>query len=159
MSTPSTPTPFVHPALEQLLLQLETAPDDRQLLDALFRCAHTIKGSAGVFGLDRVVTFTHHVEALLHRLREGHVELTPGLSTLLLQSNDVIRELVGQARDDEPDTPEALQVREGLVARLKQAGAGALTSAEPEAADRNARRVRAGRQHVGDDGLRDADVF
>jgi HPt (histidine-containing phosphotransfer) domain-containing protein len=40
-------------SIEQLLLQLEDAPDDRDLLDALFRCAHTVKGSAGIFGLDR----------------------------------------------------------------------------------------------------------
>jgi two-component system chemotaxis sensor kinase CheA len=58
-------------SIEQLLLQLEDAPDDRELLDALFRCAHTVKGSAGIFGLDAVVAFTHHVESLLDRLREG----------------------------------------------------------------------------------------
>ena len=58
-------------SLEQLLLQLEEQPDDRELLDALFRCAHTVKGSAGIFGLDAVVAFTHHVETLLDCLREG----------------------------------------------------------------------------------------
>ncbi|MBX9715814.1 MAG: Hpt domain-containing protein, partial [Burkholderiaceae bacterium] len=47
--------------LEQLLLQLEDAPGDSELLGALFRCAHTVKGSAGIFGLDQVVAFTHHV--------------------------------------------------------------------------------------------------
>ncbi len=41
--------------LEQLLLQLEDAPQDSELLGALFRCAHTVKGSAGIFGLDEVV--------------------------------------------------------------------------------------------------------
>ncbi|HNW65419.1 MAG TPA: Hpt domain-containing protein, partial [Piscinibacter sp.] len=46
-------------SIEQLLLQLEDTPDDRELLDALFRCAHTVKGSAGIFGLDAVVAFTH----------------------------------------------------------------------------------------------------
>jgi two-component system chemotaxis sensor kinase CheA len=111
-------------SLEQLLLQLETVPDDRELLDALFRCAHTIKGSAGVFGLDLVVAFTHHVEALLHRVREGHVALTPELSTLLLQSNDVIRSLVEAARDEQPDTPDAAELREALVLRLKHATTG-----------------------------------
>lgn len=60
-------------ALEQLLLQIEDAPDDRALLDALFRCAHTIKGSGGMFGQEGIVRFTHHVETLLDRLREGHV--------------------------------------------------------------------------------------
>lgn len=111
-------------ALEQLLLQLEEAPDDRELLDALFRCAHTIKGSAGVFGLDQVVTFTHHVEALLHRMREGALALTPVLSTLLLQSNDVIRALVQGVRDAQVESPEAAQQRESLVARLKHATTG-----------------------------------
>jgi len=111
-------------ALEQLLLQLEEAPDDRELLDALFRCAHTIKGSAGVFGLDQVVTFTHHVEALLHRMREGALALTPALSTLLLQSNDVIRALVQGVRDAQVESPEAAQQRDSLVARLKHATNG-----------------------------------
>jgi chemotaxis protein histidine kinase CheA len=75
-------------AIEELLLKLEDAPKDRELLDALFRCAHTVKGSAGIFGLDAVVGFTHHVETLLDRLREGEINLTPELSTLLLRCND-----------------------------------------------------------------------
>jgi len=108
-------------SLEQLLLQLEVNPDDSDLLNALFRCAHTIKGSAGVFGLDRVVSFTHHVEALLQRLREGQLLLTPELSTLLLQSNDVIRSLVNEGAHEQDDAPETVQSREALVARLKQA--------------------------------------
>jgi hypothetical protein len=44
---------------------LEEQPDDRELLDSLFSCAHTVKGSAGIFGLNKVVEFTHHVETLL----------------------------------------------------------------------------------------------
>ena len=56
-------------SIEQLLLQLEDTPDDREQLDALFRCAHTVKGSAGIFGLDEVVAFTHHEETLLDGLR------------------------------------------------------------------------------------------
>ena len=42
-------------AIETLLLELEEQPNDRELLDSLFRCAHTVKGSAGIFGLNRVV--------------------------------------------------------------------------------------------------------
>jgi len=84
---------------EQLLLQLEDQPGNRELLDALFRCAHTVKGSAGIFGLDAVVGFTHHVETLLDQVREGAVALTPALSTLLLQCNDEILALVYAAQD------------------------------------------------------------
>lgn len=111
-------------SLEQLLLQLEDAPGDTELLNALFRCAHTVKGSAGIFGLDRVVAFTHHVETLLDKLREGQIDLTPALSTLLLQCNDQLRTLVAQARDaNTADTPEAAAERAALVERL-QAAAG-----------------------------------
>ena len=114
-------------ALEQLLLQLEDTPDDRDLLDALFRCAHTIKGSAGVFGLSRVVDFTHHVETLLARLREGQMVLTPKLSTLLLQSNDEIKLLVSSAQKAQAESDEVVSAREMLVQRLR-AAAGELSA-------------------------------
>ncbi len=109
-------------ALEQLLLELEDRPDDRELLNALFRCAHTVKGSAGIFGLERVVAFTHHVETLLDQLREGRLALTPALSTLLLQCNDQIRTLVAQARDAAVDEEAAaVELRADLVAQLQTA--------------------------------------
>ena len=117
-------------AIEDLLLQLEGDPGNRELLGALFRCAHTVKGSAGMFGLDRVVGFTHHVESLLDLLREGELTLTPEIGTLLLKSNDVIRELVAAAQ--EPDTAEAAQARDALVQRLR-AAAGAAASAAASA--------------------------
>jgi two-component system chemotaxis sensor kinase CheA len=114
-------------AIEDLLLQLEGDPGNRELLGALFRCAHTVKGSAGMFGLDRVVGFTHHVESLLDLLREGELTLTPEIGTLLLKSNDVIRELVAAAQ--EPDTAEAAQARDALVQRLRAAAGGAAAAA------------------------------
>ncbi|MEY4863284.1 MAG: hypothetical protein RLZ51_1379, partial [Pseudomonadota bacterium] len=80
--------------VEHLLLELESSPNDRELLDALFRCAHTIKGSAGLFGLDEIVHFTHHVETFLDALREGKVSLDAASSRLLLSSADQIRRLV-----------------------------------------------------------------
>ncbi|KPF47915.1 hypothetical protein IP87_21275 [beta proteobacterium AAP121] len=105
--------------IEQLLLQLEDTPEDSELLNALFRCAHTVKGSAGIFGLDRVVAFTHHVETLLDQLREGTLTLTPALSTLLLQCNDQIRTLVSQARQAAVNEAEdAVAAREALVQQL-----------------------------------------
>lgn len=105
-------------SLEQLLLQLEQQPGDRDLLDALFRCAHTVKGSAGMFGLDKVVDFTHHVETLLSRIRDGLIDLDLGVSTLLLQCNDQIRHLIGTAADDSTDTPEQIENRADLVMQL-----------------------------------------
>jgi two-component system, chemotaxis family, sensor kinase CheA len=105
--------------LEQLLLQLEDEPDSQDLLGALFRCAHTVKGSAGIFGLDEVVAFTHHVETLLDRLRDGAVTLTPAMSTLLLQCNDQIRYLIGLAQTQEAADEAAVANRADLEARLQ----------------------------------------
>lgn len=117
-------------SLEQLLLELEDNPGDRELLDALFRCAHTVKGSAGIFGLDRVVAFTHHVETLLDLVREGQLVLTPALSTLLLQCNDQIRLLVGQAYEqDVEEDADALANRNDLVQQLQAAAGGSATTA------------------------------
>ena len=129
-------------SLEQLLLELESNPDDRELLNALFRCAHTVKGSAGIFGLDRVVAFTHHVESLLDLMREGRLVLTPAMSTLLLQCNDQIRLLVDQARDqDVEEDAGAVAIRDGLVQQLQAAAGdtaptpeGPLAAAKPNAA-------------------------
>jgi two-component system chemotaxis sensor kinase CheA len=103
---------------EQLLLQLESTPGDRELLDALFRCAHTIKGSAGIFGLDRVVAFAHHVETLLDLLREGRVDLTSELSTLLLRSGDQIRAIVSESAASIAPTHEDESLRLELVREL-----------------------------------------
>ncbi|MFM2067896.1 MAG: hypothetical protein RLZZ584_2805, partial [Pseudomonadota bacterium] len=105
-------------ALEQLLLQLEEHPHDRELLDALFRCAHTVKGSAGIFGLTAVVEFTHHVETLLDRLREGRLTLDLDISTLLLQCNDQISHLIDQAGDGVADSSEQIERRADLVMQL-----------------------------------------
>ena len=106
-------------AIETLLLELEAQPDNRELLDTLFRCAHTVKGSAGIFGLNKVVEFTHHVETLLDKLREGELALTPALSTLLLQCNDQIQFLVDTASNDAADTPDQKDLRADLVIQLR----------------------------------------
>ena len=106
-------------AIETLLLELEEQPDNRELLDSLFRCAHTVKGSAGIFGLNRVVEFTHHVETLLDKMREGEIALTPDISTLLLLCNDQIKFLVDTAADESADSPEIKDQRADLVIRLR----------------------------------------
>ena len=108
-------------AIEQLLLQLEEDPENRDLLGALFRCAHTVKGSAGIFGLDKVVAFTHHVETLLDKMREGLVELGPRLSTLLLGCKDQILHLVDSATQEGDDTEQDAAIRTDLIAQLYEA--------------------------------------
>jgi two-component system chemotaxis sensor kinase CheA len=90
--------------MEQTLLALEDSPKEPELLNALFRSIHTIKGSAGLFGLNAIVAFTHQVETLLDQLRSGEIELSPSLSSLLLQCCDHVTELVAFARSEGPET-------------------------------------------------------
>ena len=105
--------------IEHLLLELEDQPDNRELLGALFRCAHTVKGSAGIFGLDEVVAFTHHVETLLDKLRDGLVGFTPDMGTLLLQCNDQIRFLIHLTQSGEAASADDTARRADLEARLQ----------------------------------------
>ena len=122
-------------AIETLLLELEEQPDNRELLDSLFRCAHTVKGSAGIFGLTRVVEFTHHVETLLDKMRDGELVLNPEINTLLLQCNDQIKFLVDTAADESADTPEQKELRADLVVQLRAlTEGGAVVSPDASAA-------------------------
>jgi two-component system chemotaxis sensor kinase CheA len=108
-------------AIEGLLLELEATPHDKELLDSLFRCAHTVKGSAGIFGLDAVVEFTHHVETLLDQLRGDHLSLNASISTLLLECTDQIKHLVRTSTRQIEDSAEQQMQRGELIVRLQEA--------------------------------------
>jgi two-component system chemotaxis sensor kinase CheA len=74
--------------MEEALLKLEQQPDDEEAITAVFRCAHTIKGSAGVFGFDDIVEFTHVMESLLEEIRAGEVSIDSDVIALLLLCGD-----------------------------------------------------------------------
>jgi len=74
--------------MENALLAAEEAEDKQELINAIFRAAHTIKGSSGLFSLDHIVDFTHVVESLLDRVRDGEVDMDGQLVALLLSCCD-----------------------------------------------------------------------
>ncbi len=80
--------------MEDSLLRLEVDPNDADTIGAIFRAAHTIKGSAGLFGLDPIVSFTHIVEDVLDRVRDGDVVIEANLIAVLLESGDHMLHLV-----------------------------------------------------------------
>ena len=86
---------------EQALLVMETTPDDAENLNAAFRAAHTIKGTAGLFGCDAVVLFTHEVETLLEGLRSGTLAVTDDISAALLEGFDQMATLLEEVRTGE----------------------------------------------------------
>jgi|CZKS01.1.fsa_nt_gi two-component system chemotaxis sensor kinase CheA len=86
--------------MEAGLLRLDQGTFDPELLNAVFRAAHSIKGASGMFGLEDVSRFTHALESLLDRLRSGGISVTAKLTDLLLRSNDLLRELLAAASID-----------------------------------------------------------
>lgn len=93
--------------MEDILLTLEDGEDTSERVNAIFRVAHTIKGSSGIFGLDHIVRFTHVVESLLDALREGKLSVSADLVVLLLPCCDhmalLIRNVVEGNVDEDPD--------------------------------------------------------
>ncbi len=105
--------------MEAALLQIEQAPDDSDLINAIFRAAHTIKGSAGLFGLDHVVSFTHNAENVLDMVRGGKLHIDGSLVAVFLDVCDHMGALVELiAAGAEPST-EVHQRSAELVTQLK----------------------------------------
>ena len=88
--------------MEEILLREEEGTNSEDDLNALFRCAHTIKGSGGLFGLDEVVRFTHVVENVLDHLRNGKMHFDSELISLLLECQDHISSLIAAVAENEP---------------------------------------------------------
>jgi two-component system chemotaxis sensor kinase CheA len=80
--------------MESALLDCSRGAADAEKINLIFRSAHTIKGSAGLFGLDPIVSFVHVVETALDQVRLGHVPMTEELVTLLLRCKDHIEALL-----------------------------------------------------------------
>ncbi|MDW3715441.1 MULTISPECIES: chemotaxis protein CheA [unclassified Pseudomonas] len=109
--------------MEDALLQIEQSPDDPELINAIFRAAHTIKGSSGLFGFDSIVAFTHVAESVLDRVRAGELPFGADLSALMLLVGDHLVGLVDHLAEgrDLAELPEVMGIHEAeLVQRLSQ---------------------------------------
>lgn len=107
--------------MELGLLSLEQQPDDKEAINAVFRAAHTIKGSAGLFGLDDIVGFTHHAETLLDKIRDGEVHLNSELVGLFLQCRDHIDALLTAADQGRSADAAMQETAAELVEQLRAA--------------------------------------
>ncbi len=87
--------------MEDALLRIEQqGVGDEETINAIFRAAHTIKGTAGIFGLDAIVAFTHVVESVLDRIRKNEIQFDNELTSLFLISCDHINKLVDHIGDE-----------------------------------------------------------
>ena len=105
--------------MEDCLLRLESEPADSELINGLFRAAHTIKGSAGMFGLDYIVALTHEAESVLDRVRDGVLTLDDELSALFLMVRDQLLALVDCVASGDAPSDELLSQSNALIARLR----------------------------------------
>ncbi len=91
--------------MEEKLVGLDGDSANLDDLNAIFRCAHSIKGGAGAFGLTQIAKFTHILEALLDKVREGQIAVSPEVVSALLQARDVVYKMVVAAQNN-TSTPE-----------------------------------------------------
>ncbi|NGZ83056.1 chemotaxis protein CheA [Duganella aceris] len=124
--------------MENALLNVDIAGDQSEAINAIFRAAHTIKGSAGLFSLDHIVAFTHVVESLLDEVRDCRVVLNDEMIVLLLSCCDYLSgmtdALAAGKLDADPDTaPEGemllQQLRRHMECPTEPAGAAAASLA------------------------------
>lgn len=104
--------------MEEALLTLEQNPEDEEKINAIFRAAHTIKGSAGLFGLDFIISFTHVAESVLDKVRNGQVPVTEEIIALFLEVGDFISKLIDHVAEGTTPDADTLVVNDGLINRL-----------------------------------------
>jgi two-component system chemotaxis sensor kinase CheA len=100
---------------ESALLNLDGLNNVDETVGDLFRTFHTIKGAAGLFGLDTIVEFTHVVESVLSKIREGNLEVDQGMVSLFLGSRDHLENLVARALEGIDGLDDSLQATDDIL--------------------------------------------
>src|SRR6516165_4855780 len=120
-------------ALESGLLALDSGDADAEMINAIFRAVHSIKGGAGAFHLEQLVNFAHAFETTLDRLRSRQLEVTPHCTKVMLRSADMLADLVRAARDggdiDEQRRVGLIDELGALIGQAPRAGAAPTASA------------------------------
>lgn len=130
-------------ALDQDLLNLEQNPNDKDLLGNIFRLMHTIKGTCGFLGLPRLEKVAHHAENVLGRFRDGDLDVIPEYVTLIFESIDQIKFIVGgigeTGAEPEGTDTDLIERLDAVYEGREAAQAGAAPEPEPEAAPEEAK--------------------
>ncbi len=112
-------------SLDTNLVALESKADDLDLLNCIFRAAHTIKGTSSFLGFEQVTSLTHKMEDILNRLRKAELKVTPEIMDVLLESLDVLKVLLEHVRSQSGEQVDL----EPILARLIEANGGASDAA------------------------------
>jgi two-component system, chemotaxis family, sensor kinase CheA len=124
-------------AMEAALLKLDIGSPEAELINTIFRVAHSIKGGSATFGFTEIASFTHSLETLLDELRSGAMPVSVALSDLLLKSVDVLRAMLRAVQAKQPiDSQRVSDLQfdlEVAIARKSEAPAAAPAPAPPAA--------------------------
>jgi two-component system chemotaxis sensor kinase CheA len=89
--------------LDEDLVELEHTPEDLDLLNGIFRVAHTVKGASSFLNFDVLTHLTHHMEDVLNKSRHGELVITPDIMDVVLESVDLMKKLLEIIRDTSAD--------------------------------------------------------
>ncbi|ADN08674.1 hybrid sensor histidine kinase/response regulator [Sulfurimonas autotrophica] len=117
--------------LDEDLVELESHPDDLELLNGIFRVAHTVKGASSFLNFDILTHLTHHMEDVLNKARHGELTITPDIMDVILESIDLMKALLEKIRDTSSD--DGIDVS-ACVARLDKVSGGTGEVESPVAA-------------------------
>lgn len=109
--------------IDQDLVELEARPDDLELLNSIFRVAHTVKGSSSFLNFDVLTGLTHHMEDVLNKARRGELKLTPEVMDVVLESIDMMKDLLHGIRDHGNDTAVGIDIAD-ICVRLEAVSRG-----------------------------------
>ncbi len=131
--------------LDNYFVQLENNPEDKTLLNEIFRTAHSIKGSAGFINLTRIVEVAHHAENVLNQLRSGNMRAEPAVIDIILEAMDALKVLVNEVKTGEQADVdiEGINMKLDLLLQWgEDAGAGDGSGGEPSGGEEMAAAVR-----------------
>lgn len=127
--------------METELLALDVGEADLETINTIFRAAHSIKGGSGTFGLNDVATFTHVMETLLDEMRDGKRDVTQEGVNILLESVDVLREMLSTLQAEEELDVERIaivkQKLDNLLAGDSTEAASPIVEEQPSVAENN----------------------
>lgn len=114
------------------LVELEANPEDLELLNRIFRVAHTVKGSSSFLNFDVLTELTHHMEDVLNKARKGELKITPDIMDVVLESVDMMKGLLESIRDNGSDAAAGIDIK-NICVKLTQISEGEAPSAAAEA--------------------------
>lgn len=100
--------------LDQDLVELENNPQDLELLNRIFRVAHTIKGSSSFLNFDTLTHLTHNMEDVLNKARKGELKLSHEIMDVVLPSIDLMKALLISIRDNGTDANSGIDISESV---------------------------------------------